>query len=56
MAQLQPKITKLNEMFGQMEGADGVDGNELAEIKSELANLDLRTSTVREETKKEEER
>ena len=56
MAQLQPKITKLNEMFGQMDGADGVDGNELAEIKSELADLDLRTSTVREETKKEEER
>ena len=56
MAELQPKIAKLNEIFGQMDGADGVDKNELVEIKSELADIDLRTSTVREETKKEEER
>lgn len=56
MAQLQSKITQMNEMVGQMEGADGVDANEYAEVKSELADFDTRWSTVAEQTSEEEKR
>lgn len=56
MAQLQPKITQLNEMTTQMEGADGVDVNEFAEIKSELADFNSRWVVITEQTNEEEKR
>lgn len=56
MAQLQPKIVQLKEMTTEMEGADGVDTNEFAEIKTELADFSTRWSTIIEQTKEEEKR
>lgn len=56
MAQLESKVSQLNNMTAQMEGADGVDSNEFAEVKSELADFNSRWSTATEQIKEEEKR
>ena len=54
MAQLQSRIEELNKKGEQMQGADGVDQIELAELKSELNDFNTRWSAVEEQVTEEE--
>ena len=53
---MQPKVSQLNDICTQLEGADGVDADEYTEIKKELADFNSLWSTVTEETAEEEKR
>ena len=56
MAQLQGKITELNEKNKEMAEAENVDPQEYKELQSELEDFNSRWSTVSEDVKEEEKR